>query len=82
MTKNFNAEYVKAHRQNVHSYDSFSRALVENVLMETEKLLDKNQSQNPVKIPVEFSVSPIEAKGCVEVCANIGGVKICHHVNL
>ncbi|WP_126223696.1 hypothetical protein [Burkholderia ambifaria] len=55
------AQYLKAHRQQVHNYDSFGRAVVERILQAAEEKLGTNSTDSPVVFQVEVSVSPIPA---------------------
>jgi hypothetical protein len=90
MSEKFDEQYIKAHRQKVHNYDSIARTLIENVLRSAESQLKANPKLSaPITVPVEFHVSSIPAPAaaaaahnvqphllCVDVTATIAGVTV------
>ena len=96
MANIINAAYVERHRQNVHNYESFGRAVSELLLRTAEESLNKSGPQaGSVTFNADVSIAPIVAAsasgaeqsemlsiGCisVEIHTPIGSASI--HVGL
>ncbi|MBU4617841.1 hypothetical protein [Bacillus sp. GG161] len=81
MPQNLTKDYIHQHLSQVHTYDSFARALESNILHE----VINQTSAVPVpefKVDAEITVKPVEALGCIEVCVGYGEYKVCKHVNV
>ena len=76
-----NAQYIKDHMANIHTNDSWARAIAERALAEAVTKIGTS-SADAVTIDAKFHVTAIETKGCVSLCTEIGGVLICTHINL
>ncbi|MDP1946659.1 MAG: hypothetical protein Q8L77_04080 [Nitrospirota bacterium] len=75
------AEYIESHMAGVHTAESFGRALIEQALNAAKKQLG-SKDQPSVSMDAKIDVSEVTARGCINVCVTIGGVQICHHVNI
>jgi len=72
-------EYLHEHRHLVHTFESFGRAVIEQVLDSAEKQVSSG-SVDQAKVNASFEISAYESRGCVQVCVNISGVMVCYHV--
>jgi hypothetical protein len=62
MATSFDANYVRQHRQKVHDYESFGRAIAELLLRAAEEQLQKVGAQSgPLKLSADVTISPIPA---------------------
>ncbi len=93
MSESFDAAYIKRHRQNIHNYDSFGRAVVDAILREAEKKASPaTASSKKIDFPVEVSVTPVpsaapstggvKALFCVDVTVVIAGIPATIHVGV
>jgi hypothetical protein len=73
----FTPQYVEEHLANVHTYESFGRAIAERLARTAAgKLAD--DSPDVVRFDAPVEVSPAIARGCLRVCI----LGICFHINL
>lgn len=75
-----NKKYLKDHTNSIHTFDSFGRALVEQLMNAGVKQLGDKETE-VVNIDAKFTIEAFEPKACVRLCTNIGGVVVCYHVN-
>ncbi|KAA6436825.1 hypothetical protein FEM33_20465 [Dyadobacter flavalbus] len=75
---NFDKQYILDHKKNIHTFESFSRALGERALTAAAEKIGEGQAEM-VEIPASITVSPIEATKCVQICVEISGVVVCYH---
>jgi hypothetical protein len=73
-------KYIQDHL-NVHTADSWGRALGEQILRNVEKTIGDGELDN-TSVDVKFHVTAFEPKGCIRICGVINGVYICYHVNV
>ena len=67
MANIINAAYVEQHRQNVHNYESFGRAVSELLLRTAEESLNKSGPQaGSVTFNADVSIAPIVAASGAE----------------
>ena len=72
-------KYIHEHKNAVHTYESFGRAIVEQILnAASEQAGDKGIEK--ANIEAKFTVEAYEPAACVQVCATVQGVTVCYHV--
>lgn len=81
MAAKFDAKYVQGHMAAIHTNDSWSRAISEQVLRQVISKIGEGSTET-VTVDAKFHVSAVEAKGCIQVCGEINGVIICTHINV
>lgn len=81
MAGQFDAAYVKAHMANIHTSDSWARAVTEQVLAAAIGKLKGGKAET-VTLDAKFHISAVEAKGCIQVCGEIAGVYVCTHISV
>jgi hypothetical protein len=59
-------DYIDEHRPGIHTYDSFSRNLVEHLLNETAKQAGENGIDSAT-VTVQFQIMPYPPRRCVIV---------------
>lgn len=77
----FDAKYVKDHIATIHTPDSWARSISEQALNEAIKQMKGGKAPS-VTVPATFHITAVEAKGCIQVCGEIGGVVVCTHINI
>lgn len=75
-------EYIESHLDNLHTHDSWAKASLEMILKKAVLQLQEEPKERVV-VPIEFTITAIEAKQCVKVCVGDGhGGEICTHIGI
>jgi hypothetical protein len=77
----FDAPYVKDHIATIHTPDSWARSVSEQALNEAIKKM-KGGTVPSVTVDAKFHITAVQAKGCIQICGEIGGVMVCTHINV
>ncbi|MFF1291655.1 hypothetical protein ACFVXR_30355 [Bacillus thuringiensis] len=75
-----NQKYLKDHTNNIHTKESFSRALIEQAIFKAIQDIGAGGDVPSHEMDAQITFSPVEALNCLQVCVVIGGVKVCTHV--
>lgn len=73
-------KYIYEHQNNVHTYDSFGRAIIEQILKAGYDSVDEGQDSK-LELNGKITISPYEPLKCLRVCVNINGILVCYHVS-
>lgn len=69
-------DYIREHMADIHTYESFSRALVEMVLSQS---LEKEPNDNQIEMDAKIIIKPVESRGCINIELNVGLGSITYH---
>ncbi|MFN0719984.1 hypothetical protein BCU39_020245 [Vibrio cyclitrophicus] len=69
-------DYIREHMVDIHTHESFSRALVEMVLNQS---LEKEPDNNKIEMEAKITVRPVESRGCINIELNVGLGSITYH---
>ena len=81
MSQELTREYVEQHSTEVHTYESFGRSLIAQVLKECINKVGVTPGDT-VKIDTNIIVTTVEITRCLEVRVTVGGAYICKHVKV
>jgi hypothetical protein len=73
--------YIEDHMALVHTAESFGRALVEQILKAARRRLDKTEAES-VELDAKITLTPVIARGCLQVCVGLPPVSVCYHTNV
>lgn len=74
-------KYIEEHRNQIHTYDSFGRAIAALILQSAKLQMANNTlTGDNVKFKADIKVFPITTMGClgVEVCVPLAGCTRVH----
>lgn len=77
MPNTMNQKYIEDHMLHVHTPESWGRSVAYQVLAEAAKEIGSNDVE-ATSVTATFHVSPIEALGCIQICA----WGVCVHVSV
>jgi hypothetical protein len=81
MSKKIDRKYIADHMTQIHTPDSWARAVIYHMMSEAAKKLGDGSSES-VKIDAAFHVSAVETTGCIQLCYQTPIGPICVHVNI
>lgn len=76
-----NKKYLNDHTNRIHTFDSFGRAIVEQLMNAAVKQLGDKEAE-VVNIDMKFTIEAFEPKTCVKICGTYEGVTVCYHAEL
>jgi len=80
MTK-LTKKYIHEHRHSIHTYESFGRAVIEQLLNAAEQQAGDSGVEK-ASINVKYEIAAYEPMTCIQICGEYNGVRICYHVNV
>ncbi len=78
MTK-LTKKYIYEHQNDIHTYESFGRAISEQILHAASEQAEKNDIER-ANVDAKFTIEAYEPLACIRICVNINGVLVCYHV--
>ena len=74
-------EYVRDHMVDLHSYESFGRSLLEQIMHCADtKLESMGGEADKIELDAKIVVEPYKPEGCTEITVNLGLVKVKKHI--
>lgn len=81
MAPTMNKKYIKDHMSQIHTPDSWGRAIIYHMLSESAESIGE-KSVSSATVNGVFHVSPVEPTGCIQLCYETPIGPICVHVNV
>jgi hypothetical protein len=73
-------EYISSHSDNIHTFESFARAIVGMVMSKAEREVGEGQKER-VRVEGSFTIEAFGPRNCIRICYVQDGVSICIHIN-